>query len=145
MAKTWVLVAESSRARIFSTDRPTGPLQELDTLTNPAARMHEKDLISDLPGRAADHAGRQLHPKESKTTHKDQETIQFAKIINQRLNKGRMNGNFEKLVLVAGPSFLGLLRKSLNPDLLKLVNREIDKNLTQLPAQELRKHLPEWL
>ena len=32
MANTWVLVADSSRARIFAVDSPTSPLTEFRTL-----------------------------------------------------------------------------------------------------------------
>ena len=47
---TWVLVADNSRARIFSSDKPASVLQEIQDLTHPEARLHEGDLVTDRGG-----------------------------------------------------------------------------------------------
>ncbi|MGB5614970.1 MAG: host attachment protein, partial [Sedimenticolaceae bacterium] len=43
MNKIWVLVADASRARVFTADKPAGPLNEVEALSNPEARLHEGD------------------------------------------------------------------------------------------------------
>ena len=50
MKRTWVLVADSCRARIFSADKSNGPISEIETLAHPEARLHERDITSDVPG-----------------------------------------------------------------------------------------------
>ncbi len=47
----WVLVADNSRARFFTAEKPAGPLTETRDLANPEARLHEGDLVSDKTGR----------------------------------------------------------------------------------------------
>ena len=48
------VVADRSRARLFSVATPKGPLEELEDLVHPEARAHERDLTSDRPGRSND-------------------------------------------------------------------------------------------
>ena len=52
---------------------------------------------------------------------------------------------FQQLLLVAEPSFLGLLRARLCPQMKKLVCFELASNLAALGATEIRGHLPELL
>ena len=138
--KTWVVVADRSRARIFSVDSPRGPLHELESLVHPEARAHERDLTSDRPGRASDQ-----HVLNAAHTARDQQAAEFAREIVERLEGGRVKGGFEQLVLVAAPDLLGMVRKAMNGKLSKLVSRTVDKNLTQHDPREIRKSLPEFL
>lgn len=145
MAKTWILVADSSQAKIFTVDKPLGPLEKLDTLDHPAGRQHEQQLTSDLPGRSFDISGQGRHAMEESTAPKEQEAINFAKEIGSHLEAARNKGDFTKLVMVSGPAFLGLLRKNLSAETMKLVTDQVDKNLVQQESAEIRTHLPERL
>jgi protein required for attachment to host cells len=138
--KTWVIVADRSRARIFSIATPRGPLTELEDLVHPEARAHERDLTSDRPGRSADH-----NALGSTHSARDQQALEFAREIAQRLEKGRVHAEYAQLVVVAAPDLLGMLRKTMNANVAKLVTREIDKNLTQQKPADIRKLLPEYL
>ena len=53
----WVLVADNSRARIFSAEKPASDLQEIRDLTHPEARLHEGDLVTDRV------EGTKVHPE----------------------------------------------------------------------------------
>lgn len=140
MRKTWVVVADRSRARIFTVETPRGPLREVEDLVHPEARAHERDLTSDRPGRSTDR-----HALGNANSSRDQQAVEFAREIAARLESGRVHGDVERLVLVAAPDLLGLLRKALNANVTKLIVRTIDKNLTQQGAPEIRKLLPEFL
>jgi protein required for attachment to host cells len=142
MLKTWVLVADSSRARFFSIDNPKGPLKEFEDRVCPGARMHGIERLTDGTTRAHRH-GNEHHTFPPPAPTKDQEVIDFAREVATRADAGRIQGDFERLVLVAAPDFLGTLRKKLPAPTAKLVDRTIDKNLTQLSAAEIRRHLPE--
>ena len=48
MPVTWIVVADSSRARIFSKNGRT-PLREEAGFIHPESRLHEQDLTSDAP------------------------------------------------------------------------------------------------
>jgi protein required for attachment to host cells len=138
--KTWVVVADRSRARLFSVATPKGPLEELEDLVHPEARSHERDLTSDRPGRSSDH-----HALGTEHGARDQQAHEFAREITGRLETGRVENQFEHLIVVAAPDVLGMLRKTMNGNLSKLVVLEIDKNVTQRKPADIRKLLPEFL
>jgi protein required for attachment to host cells len=146
MTKTWVLVADASRARIFSLESHQDSLHEIATLTHPESRLHEHELTTDRPGRTFDSSGQGgRHAMEQKSSPKRQEALSFARSIGARLESARIAGDFGHLVLVAGPPFLGLLREQLSDEIRKHVTLEIDKELTTLDAAELRSRLPQRL
>lgn len=145
MADIWILAANSSQATIFKAGSPTAPLVEFTTLENPEARAKQMDLASDRPGRTFDSFGAGRHAKASEVEPKEQEQIRFAKSVAERLEQGRLANAFERLVLVAAPAFLGLLRTNLSAPLKSLVSLELDKDYTALRPDELRARLPERL
>ncbi len=140
MRKTWVLVADRSRARIFSIAKPNAPLTELEDLVHPEARAHEGDLTTDRPGRSPDH-----NALGNANSARDEQAQEFAREIAQRLEKGRVHGELERLLVVAAPDVLGMLRKTMNGNLAKIVTLEIDKNVTQQSPSDIRRLLPEYV
>ncbi len=145
MSTTWIVTADSSRARIFEVKSSRGPLQELEVLTHPEARLHTQDLTSDFPGRTFDSAGEGRHAMGQPVDPKEQEGIRFAKQVADHLEAARVNGQFDKLIIAAAPKFLGQLRQHLSNQVVTMVTQEIDKNLTQHTAADIRNHLPERL
>ena len=145
MKKTWILVADSARARILLAESAKGALRELEDLAHPEGRMHESELTTDLPGRSFDSAGQGRHAMEQPVSPSEQEQIRFAKQLADRLEQARENGEYRQLILVAPPAFLGYLRKQLTPDVEKRVSFELDKDLARMSAGEIRDHLPEYL
>ncbi len=145
MSELWIVVAESSRARIFTADGPTGKLTELETLAHPESRLHDRELSSDLPGVTFDSGGQGRHVKEQQVGPKAQAVVRFAEQVAARIDAGRTGGEFKRLVLVAAPEFLGLLRDKLPAPARDVIETEIAKNLAQLSADEIRGHLPERL
>ncbi|MBI1422747.1 MAG: host attachment protein [Gammaproteobacteria bacterium] len=146
MAYTWVVVADSTRARIFSAESSSAGLSELETLAHPEGRMHDRDITSDLPGRSFDSnkaGGR--HAMEPSTDPKQELAIEFARTIARHVDAARVKNDFEQLVIVAAPTFLGLLREQLSNTCRKLVAFELNKNLVQQPAEEIRSHLPKLI
>ena len=144
MRKTWVVVADNSRARIFTAETPSSALVEVDSIVHPEARMHDRDITSDLPGRGSGSGGAR-HSYEGETDAKDYENVGFARRIAGFLDDARKSAKFKQLIIVAAPSLLGNLRSGLNDQTRKLVSLELDKNLSQLTPVEIRKHMPEYL
>ena len=142
MAITWVVVAESSRAKIFSLEKIKGPMDEILSLDHPDSRAHEQELTSDLPGRAFDSGGQGRHALSTSVEPKQQETIAFAKQIADHLDTHRKAGDYDKLIIFAAPAFLGLLRERMNDPTNKLVVFESNKNLVQLSTDKIREHIP---
>jgi len=144
MSNRLVVVADQSKARIFTVDDPHGPLQQVDELEHPEARKREQELISDRPGRSFDSNGQGRHAMGTSVEPKKEEAIRFAKQVAEYLQAAHHEGRFNRLLLVAGPPLLGLLRDKLKS--LSGVNvTEIEKNLGQYDALEIRKRLPDRL
>ncbi|MFW2374034.1 MAG: host attachment protein [Gammaproteobacteria bacterium] len=142
MPKTWVVVAESSRAKIFELDNKNTPLKELQGFAHTPARVHEQQLTSDLPGRTHDSHGHGSHKMGSQTSVKDHESMQFARTIGGHLNNAVNKGKCAKLIIMSPPAFLGHLRKQLSPETNKHIVSEIDKNLVRHDAKDIQAHLP---
>jgi protein required for attachment to host cells len=144
MENTWVLVADSSRARLFVAASHTSPLTEFEAITHAESKQHEQKITSDLPGHQAGSDGRH-HSVGSETDPKKYEAMQFARQLAKHLEDARIKHIFTQLVIVAAPAFLGQLREQLSPEVTKLVTLEVDKNLSQHSAEDIRQHLPERL
>ena len=144
MSKLWVVVADKSKARIFTVADPRGALLNECELEHPEARGREQALTSDRPGRSFDSKGQGRHAMGSTVEPDKQETIRFAKQVTDHVQTAHNEGRCNRLLLVAGPPLLGLLRKNLKTSS-NLNISELEKNLGQYDALEIRKHLPERL
>lgn len=145
MKPTWLVVADNSMARIFSTNMHKGPIDELESISHEEARLHEQELTSDLPGRSNGKGGAGRHAYTDEVSPKQQEDINFARRVAKHLDEARKSGKYKQLILVAAPGFLGNLHNLLNTQTRNLISFKLDKNLVHLSADEIRKHLPERL
>ncbi len=141
MSYTWILVAESCRAKLYTADHRTAPLVEIEDLVYPEARMHEGDLVSDHAGSDGGSVGQGRHVMDDKTSARKAEKEAFARLLAQRLETGRIEHAYQHLVLIAPPEFLGLLRDNLSKQVMDMVTEQIDKHLVQQPANIVREHL----
>lgn len=145
MKPTYVLVADSTHARVFTAESPSSQLHELETLNNPEGRLHDRDITSDLPGKINGNSGAGGHAYQDETDPKDHLAVNFAKRIAKHLEEGRNSRHFEQLLVVSAPAFLGELRSEFSSQLSKLVCFELAKNLTTHSNEEIRQHLPQYL
>jgi len=144
MKLTWILIADSTRARIFTANTPASPLEEIEEFTHTESRLHDREITSDLPGRIKS-TGAGGHAFEQPTDPKKHETDNFAHTLAQYLENAYNENRFEQLLIVAAPTFLGLLRSHLSEHVKKLVRFELNKELTLLSADDIREHLPQYL
>ncbi len=143
--KIWVVVADSTRARMFNTDMPDGSLEELPDLVHEAGRSKGRDLLSDSTGRDSnsDRAGSHTigHEKDSK----EQETLTFAREISKKLDTAFHQQQIRRLYLMSSPHMLGLLRKQLSKDTRSVIHHESGINLVKEDPATIRTHLPKRL
>jgi protein required for attachment to host cells len=144
MKLTWILVADTTRARIFTAETSSSPLEEIEDLSHSKSRLHDREITSDLPGKIKS-VGGGGHAFEQPTDPKKYEAEAFADTIADYLEKAHNANRFEQLLIVAGPSFLGLLRSNLPEQIKKTVRFELDKEITTLSAADIRQHLPQFL
>jgi protein required for attachment to host cells len=139
-----VVVADQSEARIYLL---RGAVMRLAArLENEAAHLHDRDLKSDRPGRVFDRApalrGRRgavgHHATGGERKPRRQIELAFARGIGAAVAATRRSAGFDRLVLVAGPRFLGQLRRTLPAALRTRVVAEFAKDWVHLPAAALR-------
>jgi protein required for attachment to host cells len=141
MSNLWVLVAESSRAKLYSAESRNAALEEIEAFVHSGSRLHEGDLVSDQAGSDGGSVGQGRHVLDRKTSARDTERTEFAKSLARHIEAARKEKAFDRLVLIAPPSFLGLLREHLSDEVMERVIEQIDKNLVQQPASAVREHL----
>ena len=132
-----VIVADNARARIFSSHDVVNNLVELDDFIHAEARLANRDLVSDAAGKSRDPHG-SLDPATSAVEH---EARGFARLLARHLKDLYSQQAYERLILIAPPRFLGLLRKELHKPLDQLVERTIHKELTTASVEEIIEYL----
>ena len=118
---TWVVVADSARARVFEWVSRNADLRELLDLTNSQARLQEQALTSDRPGVGFSSRGQGRRRMQAANTEVDNTIGRFARELAAELKSGLDDGRYQRLVLMAGPSFLGQLRDQLDDQVSKRV------------------------
>ena len=141
MKKVWILVANQAEAQIYSSDRLQGNLMLVGGLVNKQGTTHPRDLVSDAPGRAFDSIGLGRHAMEPNTGIKQEQRRRFVKEIVERLQSAYSKGVFDKLVLLAAPAVLGVVRKTLTADLEKVVIKEIPKDVIGQDLEKIQSQL----
>ncbi|MGR9085812.1 MAG: host attachment protein [Gammaproteobacteria bacterium] len=145
MSSIWILAADASRARFFSAESSSSPLEEIEDLAHPEARLHDRDITQDLPGKHKNFGGIAGHSYEQATDPKKYEAEIFARRIVQYLEEAHNADRFGRLIIIADPSMLGLLRKELPEQIKKQISFELDKNIASFDAADIRSHLPNFL
>ena len=138
---TWILIADSARARLFFNDGPGHGVKLVSDEVIRGLNLPDREIMSDRPGRAFDSVGAGRHAKEPKTDPRKVEKRSFAHELAAMLDDGLKQGKFERLVLVAPPGELGFLRAELSPGVRKRVSAELNKDLTGVPPSEVPDHL----
>ena len=141
--KTWIVVADASRARIFEIGVVKDELREVRGFIHPASRMKTSKLVSDRAGRVNRGAGRSA--MEARTCAHEVEAEHFAALLASELDKGIESRQCGAIVLVVPPRFLGRIRSGISPRAFNAVSRTILKDLTQCPVNELRAALVEHM
>ena len=147
MAMTWILVAHEAGARVFEARGRGKGLELLDTIEHPEGRARDRDLASDRPGRSfRKDSGdtRRAAMSRAEGPH-DRAVSDFARALADRLRRARVANQYDRLVLVAPPRFLGLLRSTLDGPTAHLVVGSMDKDLAMKNETELVDHLREMV
>ena len=136
MSITWIMVANSSHAKLFRNDGPKKGLQLIKELLHPESREKASELVSD---RIGNFAGSGSYAQA--TEPKEVEAERFAAEIAHELEHGRVNNDYEKLILVTSSHFMGLLNNRLTQQVRNKISESINKDYTSLPVKELTGHL----
>ena len=137
---TWIITADSSRARVLQVADREHKFVEVEDFVNPEARLQDRDLQTDSEPRFNGRTGGPGSDRETKGAVEHSVEV-FAREIGQYLEKARNQHRFDRLHLVAPPKFLGALRKELGKEVEKLVAQEVPKDLSSFNTRELERYL----
>lgn len=147
MHTTWILAADSSRARIFEELDAEHHLQEIEDFANPAAQAREDELLTGKPYRRNFSKGALggTHDGEAETDPIEHENQVFSREIGQFLERARSEQRYDKLCVIAPPKFLGLLRQHLGKEVQKSLQEEIVSDVSWFGEKEIEKFVQEKL
>lgn len=134
---TYIVVADAARARIFTREALT--LTEQESLVHAEGRLHEGDLVTDRPGadvhESSSTSARSSGEEGAASKHENE---LFAKQVANHLYNARVDNSLEKLIVVAPPKFLGLLRDKLDGPTQKLVIHTLSKDLSKASLTDIQ-------
>lgn len=133
---TWVVVTDSEKALFLEnvTDHSDPNLDVFDETTqdNPSDRAQS----ANRPGRMNDTGVNQRSALDDTDWH-ELAKERFAKDLSDKLYALAHDGAFERLVLVASPQVLGVLRDDMHKEVTDRVVAEIPKTLTNHPLHKI--------
>ena len=141
---TLIIVADSSRVRVFSTEDRGATIHELPGGLNalPAAPAHHHSHGG--PVRSS-----QIHARkpdsESKEDPRQEQKDNFARDLAHRLEGLASDQHYAGVVIFAPPVMLGDLRRDFSAGLTKKITHEVHKDLTKASVEDIRKHVNDVL
>jgi len=139
--RTWVIVADSARARAVRWLGKDASLEPVEDFEMGYHHQQGRDIMSDRPGRTHESQGATRHAIEPHSDPVREAEHRFARFVAESLKRRQDQDEFDRLVLVAGPTMLGDIRAALPASLRSVVHAELGKDLTHLTNEELKKHL----
>jgi protein required for attachment to host cells len=141
---TWILVTDAGRARLFSTELRETPWSLVQQFEHREGRQTSVEIEdTSPPGRMqqGDAQGGRRTALEPRTWPKEAEAEHYAQRLVDFLEEAVARRDYDQLVLVAPPHFLGLLKKKLGAQSVKKLHLTIDKDLNRYSAAEVRQRL----
>ena len=157
---TWILVCDASRAHLYREEPKGRGFTLLESMEHEDSRARVRDLMADAQGRKPNgnpHGMGNTSPPGTAlngnylgrpgaapdTDPKAVEAQKFARELAGRLEKGLVEHEYDKLVLIAPPQFLGLLKNTVGTQVSKHLEDTINKDLSWLDGPRLEERLRE--
>ena len=135
---TMIVVTDSEKAlfmvNLTDHENPNFDIVRKDEEANPP----DREQSANKRGRVGESAQPGRHAYADTDFHELQKE-RFAADLAEKLYKMAHAGRFEKLVIVAPPQVLGVLRDEMHQEVTSKVIAEIDKTLTGHPLDEIEK------
>jgi len=136
-----VVVADERDATFFDLTRPQAPLEARGSLHNDSARP-DRELETDRPGRRFGGTHGNRHAVDGERSTQRHETELFAKQVCQALDGARTRHEFDRLVIIAAPRMLGMLREALPAPCQAVVAAEVAKAFSLDQIDSIRDAVP---
>lgn len=146
-----IVVADEAEARFYEVTAHGARPALVGQLADPSARLHDRDLKSDRPGRvfasaisgSARRGATSHHGTGGENTPRRHEAEAFAARIADELETALRKELYDRLIVMAGPPFLGTLRKALPKSVQSAIHAEVGKDLIHQPESAIGEHVPD--
>ncbi|MGE0767276.1 MAG: host attachment protein [Hyphomicrobiaceae bacterium] len=136
--RTWLLIADAGRARVLETLGPGKGLHPVDGLASESALPSStNEIVGDRQGRSFESSGATRHPLTPPTDPRKQLKRAYLELLADQLDERLRAGAFDRLVVVAAPAALGMLRDAFSDRVTAAITGELAKDLTKTPDHEL--------
>ncbi|MDL2402300.1 host attachment family protein [Rhizobium mayense] len=137
---TWVVVCDGAKALILKSSNggPHPDLRTCETMEQPHAP--DRELGADKPGRTHQADGFAGSAVEETEWH-EQAAVEFLKGVAAKVDALVQAKGIDRLILVAPPRALGVLRPHLRAHSQAVIVAEIAKDLTNFPVDQIERHL----
>ena len=139
--RTWILIADAGRARVLENLGPGKGAHEVAAMASHADLPRTHDLVTDRQSRVHESGNATRHAIEPKTDPHEQLKQRHLEAIAAHVDASLAAEAFDRLVVVAPPHALGILRAAFTDRVRKVVTGELAKDLTKTPDHELGSHL----
>ena len=136
-----IVVADERDATFFDLTKPQAPLETRGSLHNDSARP-DRELETDRPGRRFGGTHGNRHAVDGERSTQRHETELFAKQVCQALDGARTRHEFDRLVIIAAPRMLGMLREALPTPCQAVVAAEVAKDFSLDQVDAIRDAVP---
>lgn len=135
--RTWVLIADASRARVLEGNGSGEGLQMVEGFHYEAELPPTHELVSDRQPRSFESVGSARHAMSSGVDPHRKEKRKFVEVVAQALDEHLDRKAFDRLVVVAPPQALGDFRHAFTERVRTRIVNEIAKDLTKTPNQDV--------
>jgi protein required for attachment to host cells len=143
MSRIRIVVADQAEAIFYDSPSLKARPTEVARIADAAAHLHNRDFSSERPGRSYESVGGARHAVGGENDPRQREAVSFARQIANTLDEALRRRDYEQLIVVAGPQFLGMLREEFSKPTRARVVYEVHKDLVHSPVEALCEHLPE--
>lgn len=134
-----IVVADRSEVRFYDASHINSHMQLVGQMTDAQARQYLRDLETDRPGRRRGPVA--AHAMGGERDSLQHEAEVFAQRIAGELEKSMNQHEFERVVLVAEPGFMGQLRSVMPKSVLKAVAQQVNKGLIRQNERTILDHV----
>lgn len=140
MDTTWIVVASRDEVRIFER-KGKKDLTLVTAIGNPEGKLHPRDLVSDKAGTSSDNRMRRRLAYSTEQSPKERSLINFYREIGDQIDLALNKQKFDRLILIAEPRLLGILRSVLPSSVHHVIIQEIHKDLAFATEEQIMERL----
>lgn len=139
--REWILFADGAHVKIYTRHYVNGAMKEHIYIEHPQARKFQHDQGTDRPGRGHSSGSHSRHAYEDHADFPEQESALFLRDVSREINSAAEKDELDKLILIALPKTLAMLKSEFSKKTNDKVSAEYAKNLMHMPEVKLRERL----